>query len=267
MCNNNDIFNLEFNGVDLEFDISNKKLKLNSERENMLLELSPTSNQKIFSAFLDNLVYLNMEKKDVEDKKDNMLYLSSRNFMTRDIRNSKMYMDILIYNSDEDVLYKNALNRSQGHCNDVREIEVHQVLSGEVLCLLRSPEGEDYYGFFSAGEYVEIPSGWFHCTYVTQNTTVVANFYCNAYWEDNIANKPYFEVENNVCVEKSESKDEYVLMKKGINKSAELNNSSKDTFSELGLQPYSNLYELGILKNDYSKENASIFDLFYSIEL
>lgn len=267
MCKNNDIFKLKFNGVSLEFDINNKQLMFNSDKDNMLLQLSPTSNKKIFSAFLDDLVYLNLEKEEIADMKENMLYLSSRNIMSRDIRDSKMYMDILIYNSDKDILYKNALNRSQGHCNDVREIEIHQVLSGEVLCLLRSPEGEDYYGFFSKGEYIEIPSGWFHCTYVTQNTTVVANFYCNAYWEDNIENKPYFEVENNVCVEKSDSKDEYVLRKKDVNKYVALNNSCKNTFSELGLQPYSNLYELGILKNDYSKENVSIFDLFYSIQL
>ena len=264
----NNILKIEFYGLDLEFNIEKMMVDLKWKEEKMNLPLSTTVNKKIHKAFLDDTVYLNVDKKTIEEKEESVLYYCSRNIMTREIgNNNKMYMDLLMYNSDDDILYPNALNRSLGHCNDVMEYEVHQVMSGEILSIFKSPEGDVYYGFFKEGDYLEIPAGWFHCTYVTKKNTVVANYYCNAYWEDNIDKKPYFDVKNNICIEKGEVEGEYVIIEKGNEVKEVVTNANNDELKNLNMMPYSKLFELGILKRNYKEEERNIFDLFTKIEM
>ncbi len=196
---------------EVKVDIENYSIQVDAEKaslqilnqtckENVKFEMAPVFTDKIKTAFEQGKIFLDNAENESFVRKT--LYLSSRSIMTRKIGPVEFYMDLIVYNGSENVLPGRTLNRSLGHENDLNELEVFQILSGKVLAIFKSPEDIYYYGVFSKGEYFETPPGWFHCTYILDGPAMVANFYCNAFWKNDISKKPYFKVKNEITVEK-----------------------------------------------------------------
>lgn len=189
------------------------------------------------------------------------MYISCRSFMQRDIIKGRLYMDLILYNSSLLTFKSNMYNRSIGHVNDVAELEIHQVLNGKVLVVIEN-EKNSYWGIFKKDDYFEIPSGYFHCTYVLEDHTVVANFYANAFWESDIEKKPYTGEGNIYTVYKSVNPEEYSIYKKNQllfyiseNKCSISNNMSYQNMSK----------DLLWISSNY-KLDKSIFELFYEMQ-
>lgn len=181
--------------------------------------------------------------------------------MQRDIIKGRLYMDLILYNSSLLTFKSNMYNRSIGHVNDVAELEIHQVLNGKVLVVIEN-EKNSYWGIFKKDDYFEIPSGYFHCTYVLEDHTVVANFYANAFWESDIEKKPYTGEGNIYTVYKSVNPEEYSIYKKNQllfyiseNKCSISNNMSYQNMSK----------DLLWISSNY-KLDKSIFELFYEMQ-
>lgn len=251
----------------LEFDTKNKYLKLYWKGIVNEFPLSATYNTKIHDAFKDNLTYLNVANDDITKLNECAIYHSARNILYRNMLNSMLYMDILIYSTDNDIIYHNALNRSLGHKNDINELEIHQVLSGQVISLFISPLGEEYIGFFNKGDYFEIPPGWFHCTYVVSNPAVVANFYCNTYWQDRINDKPYFEIFNDICIEKSRKNNKFNLYRRNYLDCIEVSEDNLRAINLLNINTFEKIYDENILTKNYYSFSDNIFDLFYLLHM
>ena len=189
------------------------------------------------------------------------MYISCRNFMQRDTNIGKLYMDLILYNSSLQSLESNMCNRSLGHVNDVAELEIHQVLNGKVLVVIEN-KINSYWGIFKKDEYFEIPSGYFHCTYVLEDHTVVANFYGNTFWENDIEKKPYTGESNIYTVFKSVNADEYFIYKR--NKLAfHISENECSISSNMLWQNISK--DLLWISSNY-KLDKSIFELFYEIK-
>jgi hypothetical protein len=253
----------------LSVDYLKTKIEISIDDLNMTINgvdkfsLDRVYNDKIIDAYLDGKVFINTSEEEIKRYRGNPLYYCARNIYNRKINDSNLYLDFLCYNDDINILPNNTVNRSLGHNNDIREFEVHQVLSGTILSIIKIESGENYVGVFKKGDYFEIPPGAFHCSYILEGPAIVANFYCNAYWESNIEQKPYFNSSNDITVEKRDSffviktkssRDEYLFSTNTIN----------EDLSLTPLKPYNELFLNGILHTDYKLANENIFELFYS---
>jgi hypothetical protein len=260
---------IEFAKKEIKVSIEDYFLQVNTDEpslqisnlthhENLKFAMEPVYNDKIKAAFEQGKIFLDLKENLSLIRKP--LYLSSRSIMTRKIGPVEFYMDVIVYNSGENILPGPTLNRSLGHENDLNELEVFQILDGKVLSILKSPAAIHYYGVFAKGEYFETPPGWFHCTYILEGPAMVANFYCNAFWKNDISKKPYFKADNEITVERT---DNEVIIK---NPHTKLNLSSL-----IGKKEYHD-NSLTLLPYDRIKESArmhrlvpyNIFDLFNS---
>ncbi len=141
---------------------------------------------------------INQGRVRIEDMKDIVYDQCPLYYYARDIFGNKDFkMDILIYATKINTYCSGYLNRSLGHVNDVNEVELHQVLKGEVIELVIL-DGKAYVGQFKQNDFFEIPKGAFHCTYVLEDNTVVANIYNNTFWQEDYTKKPYFETINDI---------------------------------------------------------------------
>lgn len=195
------IMEFNFRGTEIRIDTEAVQLKVGQT----ICGMSPTYNTDLLSAYKDGKVFMDI-KDEINEYPKQPIYLCSRNVFERMVQGKKVILDFLIYNNKEDVLPGDCLNRSKGHVNDIRELEVFQVLKGKVLSLFKNSEGEKFYGIFAEGEYYHVPSGWFHCTYILEGPAVVANFYMNTFWETDLSMKPYFDIDNDVTIEKISNK-------------------------------------------------------------
>lgn len=246
-----------------EFDISKRKLEIIHNGQTYEKELLDTKNGKLIQAFRQGKVYL--DAKENELFYDKTLYYCSRSILKIISSNTEVYMDVLIYNDDRNVIYQGALNRSQGHCNKAEQVEYHQVLDGEIISVTTSPNGKSYYGFFKKGDYIHIPKGWFHCTYVVKAPAVVANFYCNTPWGDHVECKPYFEISNDFCFEYGQSLNEFILKKRGQSSQILISKERMETFEDMNLFTYQDLQREKLVRVMYPCEN--IFDFIYQLDL
>lgn len=69
------------------------------------------------------------------------------------------------------------LNRSKGHVNSEREIEVFQTISGQIRMLLQNPKdlSRAWYVDAGVGQCVLIPPGWYHSTHILVGPSDVIN--------------------------------------------------------------------------------------------
>lgn len=170
----------------------------------------------------------------------------------------KLFIDILLYNDALETIGKDIYNRSLGHRNDVKEMEIHQVLTGKVLELVEY-QGNRYLGMFGEGEYFEIPAGSFHCTYVLENKTIVANIFGNVFWDNNFKSKPYSTYKNIVSLEKKGNEFLY----KTEDGSEFLLNDSLDNLDKIGCRDFADLDENELIITSMHMEHVQdIFDLF-----
>ncbi len=190
------IVKIDFYKDSIEFDLRNKKISLNGCE---FKDLNVVYNDKLIEAMNEKKVYLTDEKNEITNE-SKVLYYAGRSILSRELSTGTAYFDILLYNFQNHLIFKNSLNRSLGHENAKNEIEVHQILSGKAIMMLKSLEGVVYIKILSKGEYIEIPKGWFHCTYVLEENTCIANFYCDAPWENDVTQKPYFQISNDISL-------------------------------------------------------------------
>lgn len=253
----------QFYNTQYEFNIQEKKLILNHNGAEVCCELLDTRNDNLIQAYKEEKVYLDTKEQELFQNKT--IYYCSRSVLKTISCDTELYMDMLVYNDEKNVIYPNALNRSQGHCNKRMQIEYHQVMKGEIISIAISPEGKSYYGFFGEGDYIHVPKGWFHCTYVTKGPAVVGNFYCNTPWGDHVEFKPYFEIDNDYCIEYGDNDGEYILKKKGWERKVVIKRDEVYSLQELELYTYKDLEQDRIVRTEYPCKN--IFDYFYQIDI
>jgi oxalate decarboxylase/phosphoglucose isomerase-like protein (cupin superfamily) len=71
-------------------------------------------------------------------------------------------------------------HRSIGHWNPPDQCEIFQVIHGRVTIITHSPEGQSAVTDCAAGDYLAVPAGHWHLTYVTGATAFVFNLYTDA---------------------------------------------------------------------------------------
>jgi hypothetical protein len=251
---------------DFESDLSTQKLRVtpgfgSGEFEEYDGKIVLTDN--LSQAFMEEKLFLSIDKEQQIDSLP--LYLSVRNILSRNLSDgTELYVDYIQYN-DKDVLPTPVLNRSLGHANDVQELEIFQVLSGEILSIFFDPSDPDrrYIGNFSEMECYAVPPGWFHCTYIISGPSVVVNFYCHAFWGVNIEEKPYFKLHNPVSVELREGK--IVILEKRESEVEAVGNYAKGKFSAISPRwlPYEQLIDSHLYFAEIA-ESKDIFKLFQS---
>ena len=186
-------YSIEFYDKNIIINAASRILTINHDS----FVLHETLNSKLRIAVENKKEYISG---DFNNTPEAPLYLSSRNIYKNNHPGCKSFFDIVVYNN-QPVLPQGTLTRSIGHYNDVSEIEIHQVLSGTVLSLFIN-NNSIYYGIFSDGDYFQIPAGWYHCSYILYGPAVVANFYKNAFWMEDISQKPYNACCNIYSIEK-----------------------------------------------------------------
>lgn len=84
------------------------------------------------------------------------------------------------------------LNRSIGHVNGNRAVEVFQVVSGRVRMLLQNPRdlSKAYFVDAGSGECILVPPGWYHSTHVLEGPSDVINI-VNREGFNNLSEKGY----------------------------------------------------------------------------
>lgn len=232
----------------------------NIENEIMILDgkkysLNPVTNEKLLSICNENKGYVASNYY----KNKHIMYYCARKILQGGNVGAKRYMDILVYNNALKTIGDDIYNRSIGHRNDVNEVEIHQVLKGKVLELVEY-KNRRYMGIFREGEYFEIPAGAFHCTYVLEDSTIVANIFGNVFWENNYLIKPYSVDKNGVII--SNKNGEY-LYETDEGDSVVLDNSLKN-INDACCVSYSklNLEDLTISKEYKVSKTEDIFELF-----
>lgn len=129
-----------------------------------------------------------------KDESKKLLYKAKKNFLP--IRAEGDYakqwrFDLTIYDAKQ--FNSKELNRSSGHLNGEKEIEIFQVWCGKVRIYYQVEAENKIVGVYqdlNPGEYSIIPPGAWHSTHVLEGPAVVANI-CNR--EDFFGqnNKPY----------------------------------------------------------------------------
>lgn len=234
----------------LLFDIENRLIVLDGETS----PLNPVTNEKLLLMCENKKIYSSSQYY----KDCHIMYYCTRKILEGANANGKRFIDILVYNDALKTVGDCVYNRSIGHRNDVNEVEIHQVLSGKVMELIEI-NGRRYLGIFKAGEYFEIPAGAFHCTYVLEDSTVVANIFGNVFWENNYSIKPYNTVKNGVIVSCKEGK--YLLEEEGG--VSVILDDFLDNLNEARCANYSELEKDFIISKQYGVDTAEdIFELF-----
>lgn len=233
------------------FDLEQKVLHFDGKQ----YALCTVSNEKLLQMYKAKNVFI--PEPHYEDER--LMYYCVRKMVEgANEVGKKIYIDILLYNDALGTIGENIYNRSLGHRNDVNEIEIHQVLSGKVLELVEY-NGKQYLGIFKQDDYFEIPAGSFHCTYVIEDNTIVANIFGNAFWEDNYEIKPYCECKNVFSLGKN--KDRF-LFETEDGKEFILNKELSN-LKETGCKDYADIdiNELTISQR-YDVHAQDIFELF-----
>lgn len=249
---------IEFYGKTINVDLKNKKVSLGS----MTYDLTPVYNDKILKAHKEGKVFLSYNESIINRAYSKPIYFSARSIMERKLADEVLYMDFLVYNNEKSIFPDGILNRSLGHKNDEAEFEVHQVIEGTVLSIIKLDDNVTYVGIFKKGDYFEIPSAAFHCSYILEGPAIVANFYCQTYWGNDITKKPYFTNNNDISIKTSGEEFSLYTSKDIIEKRFTVDSFSS-IFSDRTFRDYKELYKEKILVKDYS-EHKSIFDLFHS---
>lgn len=233
------------------FDMENETMMLDGKK----YSLNPVTNEKLLSMCNENKVYVSP---DYYQNK-HVMYYCSRKILEGGSVGAKRYIDVLIYNNALKTIGNDIYNRSIGHRNDVNEVEIHQVLKGKVLELVEYKDRR-YMGIFGEREYFEIPAGAFHCTYILEDSTIVANIFGNVFWENNYLIKSYSVDKNGVIIS---NKNGNYLYETDEGDSAVLDNCLKNindaccvSYSELKLEDLTISKEYGINKTE------DIFELF-----
>ena len=250
-------------------DMKRKEIKWNSKSHSIVLDikneviildgkkysLNPVTNERLLCMCNENKVY----SSPYYYKDEHVMYYCARKIVEGRSVRGKKYIDILVYNDALRTIGNDIYNRSIGHRNDVNEVEIHQVLSGKVLELIEY-KGHRYLGIFEAGDYFEIPAGAFHCTYVLEDSTIVANIFGNVFWENNYLMKPYSVDKNEILVLKKDGK---YLFKTDEGISVILDDYLENV-KEAQCENYSNLNvdDLTISKKYGVKNTEDIFELF-----
>lgn len=250
-----------FHGKTIDINLSNLELNIGS----MAFELTPIYNSKIIKAAKEGKVFLGCSNSRMDQVGNKPIYYSARSIMERKLRNEILYMDFLVYNNERDIFPNGIVNRSLGHRNDENEFEVHQVIQGTVLSLIKLDEDTTYVGVFKRGDYFEIPPGAFHCSYILEGPAIVANFYCNTFWGSDITKKPYFTSHNDISVKQNGNEYSLVSPNNLIEKRFTVE-SFTNLYSDSNFRNYEDLYKDKFLLNKHF-EQKSIFDLFYSDSL
>lgn len=233
----------------IEWRSENNSIIFNIEDNELIFNggkypLECITNQKLINMYLKQNI--NLPGDFYTDEK--ILYRCVRKLVKGiNSKQEAFYMDILLYESALGIISKESFSRSLGHLNDVNEIEIHQVLRGKVLELIIY-EGKSYIGVFGESEYFEIPANAFHCTYVLENNTMIANIFGNVYWENDYTMKPYGECKNLFRFEK---RDNHFAVK--------IENGGSCEFEEdlMGID------RIGVLKySDLPKEDLRISNQF-----
>ena len=233
------------------FDTENKVVILDGKK----YSLTPVTNEKLLSMYNDNKGYIS----PYYYKDEHVMYYCARKIVECKSVMGKKYIDILVYNDALKTIGNDIYNRSIGHRNDVNEVEIHQVLSGKILELIEHKERR-YLGVFKAGDYFEIPAGAFHCSYVLEDSTIVANIFGNVFWENNYLKKPYSVNKNEIFVLK---KDDKILLKTDEGLSVILDDHLEN-IKEAHCDNYFNLNvdDLTISKKYGVRNTEDIFELF-----
>jgi len=238
--------------MNVALDTKNKILNINSFRYN----LEPVYNDRLLKAISDGSVIVDDNCETINERKE--LYYCARKVLCKtDCYSQNHYMDIIMYNEEMNTFIESYCNRSLGHKNDIHENEIHQVVQGKIGELILW-ENRKYWGIFSAGEYVEIPCGAYHCTYILEKNTIVANIYSNVFWEYNLKLKPYFSVINDISVIKE--KDVFYLKNSKFN----INIEDRKTLAENGFDDCKSITKKCYYTTQYDL-SVSIFDLFAEI--
>lgn len=217
--------------------------------------LSIITNRKLLNMY--NMGKINLPLEHFTDER--VLYYCVRKIMERENqRNEKLFIDILLYEKALGAISNNTFNRSLGHQNDINEIEIHQVLKGKILEIIEL-NGITYVGIFSAGEYFEIPPNAFHCTYVLEDDTIVANIFGNVSWADDYEKKPYFEYSN--CVNIG-YQDSCYIYEKGTETTCILD-LELSTIEDVNCRRYSQLDKTTlVITKKFDIQGINIFELF-----
>lgn len=188
----------------VSIDVKNRKIHFEERECGMVFTLA----EQLLNAAYKNKLFL----LDDSIQKDTPLYLSGRKILCRKTNMGNFYMDILLYNSALGTFKNGIYNRSLGHVNDLHEIELHQVIKGKVLIYIQDGKYE-YWQIFREKDFFEIPSNSYHCTYVLEDSTIVANIYTNVFWEHEYSRKPYFSRYNPYSVVCTEFPEKYLVYK------------------------------------------------------
>lgn len=240
----------------LSFNTDNNTLKFDGKE----YELYLATNEKLIKmaktqkAYISGNYYLD---------KHTMYYCVRKIVRASCSSGRNIFIDVLLYNNAYKTIGDALVNRSIGHANDTKEIEIHQVLNGSVLEVIEY-NGRRYVGVFKANEYFEIPAGAFHCTYVLEDSTIVANIFGNVYWEDDYSKKPYSEYKNEVSISYIDKKflyetesGESCLLDKDFTNISEINGLD---YSLLPIE------DLPITKKINLLEVGTVFDLFIKLK-
>lgn len=95
------------------------------------------------------------------------------NILTPCTRLKYWRLDLTAYTAED--LATGELNRSKGHVNSQHQLEIAQVLSGQVRLLLQDPRdlSTAYFADAELRDCVLIPPGWYHSTHVLAGPAVV----------------------------------------------------------------------------------------------
>lgn len=218
--------------------------------------MKKVNSEMLINAAQNGTVYLGREIKYTQDT---ILYYCCRNIMSKKKDATTLYMDLILYEKFN--LEEKVCPRSLGHRNDIMELEVFQILYGCILSIFISPDNNYYYGIFNSNEFYCVPKGWFHCTYCLAPNTIVANFYGNTFWNDNIEIKPYFQNINDFHVYIKENVGFIAEMRKYNSKIIFNKESNEKLFERIGLLNYE-VMPGQYMDMFYSTDN--IFDMFYA---
>ncbi len=130
----------------------------------------------------------------VKNEANKLLYKAKKNFLP--IRAEGDYekqwrFDLTIYSAEP--FQTHELNRSTGHLNGEKEIEIFQVWEGKVRIYYQIEKDNQMVAFYQdlgPGEYSIIPPGAWHSTHVLEGPAVVGNI-CNREGFFGQENKPY----------------------------------------------------------------------------
>jgi hypothetical protein len=109
---------------------------------------------------------------------DRVLYQARRDVLPPVMMNGRRWRSDLV-RYEPGALPTGELHRSLGHWNSPAQYEVFETVSGTVLLIVATPQGQVTYQVCGPGDLAAVPMGGWHLTYVLDGPAFVFNVYAD----------------------------------------------------------------------------------------